>query len=90
MIPVIKKDAIRRMKIIQGQVNTVLKMIEEEKYCPDVLTQCLAVENGMKQVEAKLLEGHLQTCVAREMKEGKIKKTTEELLQIFKLSKKNK
>ncbi len=90
MLPDIKKDATRRMKIIQGQVNKILLMIEEEEYCPDVLTQSLAVQNALKQVDAKLLEGHLKTCVKSQMQKGKVEKAVEELLQKLKLSKKNK
>ena len=88
MIPEIKKDAIRRMKIIQGQVNKILLMIEGEEYCPDVLTQSLAAQNALKQVDAKLLEGHLKTCVKTQMQKGKVDKSVEELLHIFKLTKK--
>ncbi len=90
MLPEIKKDAVRRMKIIQGQVNKIQSMIEDGAYCPDIMTQSLAVQNGLKQVEAKLLEGHLKTCVKHQMTEGKTNKAVEELLKIFKLSKKNK
>lgn len=88
MLPEIKKDALRRMKIVQGQVNKVISMIEDEQYCVDTLTQSLAVQNALKQVDAKLLEGHLQTCVKTQMQKGDAKKATEELLHIFKLSKK--
>jgi DNA-binding FrmR family transcriptional regulator len=90
MLTDIKKDAMRRMKIIQGQVNKIAQMIQEEEYCPDILTQSLAVQNALKQVDAKLLEGHLKTCVKHQMQEGKTNKAVEELLQLFNLSKKNK
>jgi DNA-binding FrmR family transcriptional regulator len=85
-----KKDAVRRMKIIQGQVKKILSMIEQEEYCPDILLQSLAAQNGLKQVEAKLLEGHLKTCVKKQMTSGKTDKAVKELLNLFQLSKKNK
>lgn len=82
-------DAMRRMKIIQGQVAKITSMIEENAYCPDTITQILAVQNAMKQVEAKLLEGHMQTCVVNQVKKGNEKKAISELLQLFNLSKKS-
>ena len=90
MLPDIKKDTLRRMKIVQGQVAGILKKIEDEDYCPDVLTQSLAAQNALKQVDAKLLEGHLRTCVKKQMRSGQSNKAIKELLKIFKLSKKNK
>ena len=89
MLTPIKKNTIRRMKIIQGQVKSLLKMIEDEKYCPDVLTQSLAIQNALKQVDAKLLESHLQTCVKKQMKGRETNKAVKELIEIYKLSKKN-
>lgn len=88
MLSETKKDVIRRMKIAQGQINKVMKMIEEEEYCPDILNQSLAVQNALKQVDAKLLEGHLKTCVKHQMQKGDTTKAVKELLQIYKLSQK--
>lgn len=90
MLPQIKKDALRRMKIIQGQTNKILQMIEQEEYCLDVLTQSRAVQNALKQVEAKLLEGHMQTCVKKQMQSGKANKAVKELMNIFQLTNKSK
>lgn len=88
MLSNIKKDALRRLKIIQGQVNGLIDRIEKEDYCPDVLTQSLAVQNALKQVDAKLLEGHLRTCVKNQMSKGRTNKAVEEILKIFNLSRK--
>lgn len=89
MKQLLKKDALRRMNIINGQVKNISKMIENEQYCPDIITQSLAVQNALKQVDAKILEGHLQTCTEKLMQKGETKKATDEILKLFQFSKKN-
>lgn len=76
------------MKIIQGQLNSLADSINSENYCPDILTQSRAIQNALKQVDAKILEGHLKTCVRQQMTKGKTQKAVEEILGIFKLSRK--
>ena len=89
MLNTTKKDTLRRMKIIRGQVNSIISMIEDDTYCADIMTQSLAVQNALKQVNAKLLEGHLQTCVKDQMRSGNEDKAVKELMSLFQLSKKN-
>lgn len=89
MLPETKKSAIRRLKILRGQINGLIDAVEKDTYCPDVLTQSLAVQSALKQVDAKLLEGHLKTCVKNQMKKGKTNKAVDELMKIYKLSRKN-
>lgn len=88
MLPQTKKDALRRMKIIKGQIENVIEMIEDETYCQKTMIQILAIEKALKQVEAKLLEGHIQTCIKKQLASGKTKQATAELLELFQLSKK--
>lgn len=89
MLPETKKSALRRLKIIHGQVKGLIDAIEKDTYCPKVLTQSLAVQNALKQVDAKLLEGHLHTCAKKQMAEGKTDKVVDELMEIYKLKRKN-
>ena len=74
-----------RLKIISGQVNGLAKMIEDDKYCVDILNQSLAVQKAIKEVDKIILENHLDTCVVDQIKNGKQKKTKEELVKIFSL-----
>ena len=89
MLPETKKSALRRLKIIRGQVQGLIDAVENDKYCPDVLTQSLAVQNALKQVDGKLLEGHLKTCVKHQMMKGKTKKAVDELMKIYQLNRKS-
>lgn len=63
-------------------------MVEEEKYCVDVITQSLAIKQALSGVEDVILESHLATCAVQQMRSGKEKKAIEEILFIYKLSKK--
>jgi len=84
----IKENTLKRLKIIEGQVRGLQKLIEEEKYCIDTINQFLAVRQALSRVEDLILESHLSTCVIDQMKSGKEKKAIEEILSVYKLSKK--
>ncbi|PWH06960.1 transcriptional regulator [Brachybacterium endophyticum] len=60
----------RRMKRIEGQVRGIAKMIEDERYCIDVLTQISAVNSALENVALELLDDHLGHCVADAVKGG--------------------
>ena len=65
------KDAyLRRLKRIEGQVRGIARMVDEDKYCIDILTQVAAVNSAMHAVSLGLLESHLQHCVVRAAAEG--------------------
>lgn len=88
MKPEYKKLVTTRLKKIEGQVRGLQKMVEDEKYCIDIITQSSAVKEALTGVESLLLENHISTHVAAQMKSGKDKKATEEILKIYKLSRK--
>ncbi|HEX9329500.1 MAG TPA: metal-sensitive transcriptional regulator [Reyranella sp.] len=60
----VKKSQISRLNRIEGQVRGVARMIEEDRYCIDVLTQIRAVRAALDRVEQETLSDHLQHCVA--------------------------
>ncbi|EKD78401.1 MAG: hypothetical protein ACD_41C00349G0005 [uncultured bacterium] len=82
-----KPSAIRRLKIVEGQIRALQRMVERGDYCIDVLTQTAAVRHALSGVEDMILEGHLSTCAAQQMKSGKVAKATEEVLKVYRLSK---
>lgn len=84
----IKKKALRRLKIIEGQIRGVQKMIENGEYCIEVLHQSSAAKQALSGVEDLILEQHLKTHVVEQMKSGEEEKSTKEILEIYKLSKK--
>jgi len=56
-----------RLNRISGQISGVKKMIDERRYCPDILTQLRAVRSAVKSLEAEILETHLGACVVDAM-----------------------
>jgi DNA-binding FrmR family transcriptional regulator len=65
------KDAlVKRLHRIEGQVRGVEKMIEDERYCIDVLTQIAAISTALESVSIKVLEDHVRHCVADALAAG--------------------
>ncbi len=84
----INMNVLRRLKIIEGQVRGIQKMISDGKYCIDVLHQTLALKEGLSGVENAILENHLAAHVVSQMKTGRSGKAIKEILSIYKLSRK--
>lgn len=79
----VKQLAKRRINIIKGQLDGLLKMIAEDKYCVDLLNQSLAIQNSIKSLDALLFKKHLTMHVAAQF-QNKKDKAIEELLKLFK------
>ena len=75
--------ALHRIKIIQGHLNSMEKMIEANRYCVDVVHQSRAIQSALKKLDLLIIEGHLKGCVVRQVKDGQANKTTKELLTLF-------
>ncbi len=65
-----KADLRQRLSRIGGQVKGLGRMIEEERYCPEILQQFAAVRSALRSVERKLLSNHLDRCATRAITEG--------------------
>jgi len=79
---------IHRLKIVEGQVRGLQKMISKNIYCIDIITQMSAIKQGISNVEDALLEGHLSHCVVNQIKKGETDKATAEILKVYKLKRK--
>ena len=84
----IQHRALRRLKIVEGQIRGLSRMIEEEKYCINIITQSSAVKQALSGIEDLILENHLSTHVIHQMKSGQSEKAIKEILNVYKLSKK--
>lgn len=65
-----KDDFLKRLRRIEGQVRGLQRMIEDDKYCIDILTQVSAAKSALESVALGLLEQHLAHCVAQAVSEG--------------------
>lgn len=66
-----KKKLINRMKRIEGQVRGIIRMVENDTYCNDILMQSAAVTAAVNAFNKELLATHIKTCVARDIRAGK-------------------
>lgn len=89
MIAAIKKRATHRSKIIEGQFKGLQKLIDNEAYCMDILTQSLAIQKSLASLNKLILENHLKTHVTEMMSsqdEVSQTKAIEELLGLYELN----
>ena len=77
-----QKALITRLKKIEGQIRGVEKMVEENKYCPDILIQVSAITNALNSFNKVLLSCHIKGCVAPDIKNGK-DETIDELCAVL-------
>lgn len=84
-----KKRLLHRSKIIQGQIKGLEKMVEDESYCMDVITQSLAIQRSLGSFNKLMLEHHLLTHVSEKLASKDTRdydKAIEELLGLYELS----
>ncbi len=84
----IEQKVVRRLRIAAGQIKGLEKMVEENKYCIDIINQSRAVKEALSSFEDLILENHLSTHVIEQIKGGNSKKAVKEILSISRLSRK--
>ncbi len=90
MKEITKKDCLKRLNYLIGHLNGVKKMLDEDRYCVDVIQQNLGVISALHKVNECILKSHFETCVSNAIKFGSRKereKKLKELMDIFKRSK---
>ncbi len=78
-------DNLVALRRIEGQVRGVHKMIEDRKYCIDILTQIYAIKGALSRVEEKILEKHFKNCVTEAVKGASEKEKQQKMDEILKL-----
>lgn len=89
MITDIKNRSLHRAKILEGQMRGLQKMIDNEEYCMDILTQSLAIQKSLGSLNKLILENHLRTHVQENLSKGSSKQkeqAVEELLGLYELT----
>lgn len=66
------RDLINRLRRIEGQVRGIEKMLEEERYCVDILTQVSAIQSALNSFNKQLLCNHIKSCVVQDIQDGKV------------------
>lgn len=76
------KDLLNRLSRIEGQVRGIKAMVEEERYCVDIMTQVMAVNSALNAFNKVLLSNHIHTCVVENIEQGNLE-TVDELCGII-------
>ncbi len=77
------KALVTRLNRIEGQICGIRKMIEDNRYCPDVLIQVSSVQASLNSFNKELLSAHIKSCVVEDIKEGK-EEAVDELCELLK------
>lgn len=77
-----KRQLIHRLNRISGQVEGIKRMIEDDRYCDDILTQLSAIDKAVKSLSSLILEKHLYSCIKKEVAEGNLE-VVDEVMQLF-------
>ncbi len=89
MITDLKKRAIHRSRILQGQMKGLEKMIGKEEYCMDIITQSLAIQKSLGSLNKLVLENHLKTHIMEEFSSGshqRRQQAAQELIDLYELT----
>ena len=82
----VREDVLKRLNYIDGHLAGVRRMIEDDKYCPEILKQTFAVRRAIEKMEAIILEGHLHTCVIDGIKNDREEQVVQELQELYTLA----
>lgn len=83
-----KKTAMNRLKTVRGHIEAVINMVEEERYCPEVMKQVSALQGSLEKVNRILLQNHIETCVMHAVEEGRSEEIVDELLETLRYTNK--
>lgn len=75
-----KPEALQRLRSARGHLDAVIRMLEDDRYCIDVLHQLGAVQAALERSGESILDGHLRTCVADAYADGRIDDVADELM----------
>lgn len=78
-----QQKIINRLKRIEGQVRGIQKMVEEDRYCVDILIQISAINAGLKNTGFQLLERHMHHCVSHAITSGNGEESIDELMKVM-------
>jgi CsoR family transcriptional regulator, copper-sensing transcriptional repressor len=85
------ENTLRRLKTIEGHLRGVIRMVEEDEYCIDIIRQIQAVESALNKVSTQILENHLNSCVTTAIQGNNPKergRVLKEITEVFAMSKK--
>ncbi len=79
-----KISALNRLKTVRGHLDAVIGMVENERYCPEVMKQISALQGSLERTNRTMLQNHLETCFASAVAEGRSDEIVDELMETMK------
>ena len=76
-----KRSSLNRLKTVRGHLDSVISMVEGERYCPEVMRQVSALQGSLEKTNRVLLQNHLETCFTNAVNEGRTEEIVEELME---------
>lgn len=78
-----KSNILHRLKIAKGHLEKVIKMVEGDEYCINIVHQLLAIQSALKKTDEIVLENHLKTCVADSIRKGESDIAIKEVMEVL-------
>jgi len=78
-----KQQVLNLLKTSKGQINGIIKMIEEDRYCVDISKQILAVQAQLKKANLKIIDQHIKHCVKQAFNEGNGEEKVDEIIELI-------
>lgn len=82
-----QRSVLTRLKTARGHLDGIVRMVEQDAYCPDVMKQLAAVQGLLEGASRTMLRNHLETCVAQAVREGRTEEVVDELMETLKFDK---
>lgn len=79
-----QRNVLSRLKTARGHLDGIVRMVEQDAYCPDVMKQLAAVQGLLEGASRTMLRNHLETCVAQAVHEGRTEQVVDELMETLK------
>ena len=86
MLPDTKIDVLKRLNFIDGHLAGIRRMVEQDKYCVDILKQTFAVRRAIEKMDSIMLAGHLHTCVVEGIRDGREDAVLAELSELYEMA----
>lgn len=81
-----KRAALNRLKTVRGHMDAIIRMVESDAYCVDVMKQISAVQSALERTNRVMLHNHLETCFSRAVVDGQGEQAIEELVDALKFT----
>ncbi|MDH5509758.1 MAG: metal-sensing transcriptional repressor [Nitrospinota bacterium] len=83
MLQDVKGSALLTLKTARGQLDGIVRMVEEERYCVDISKQILSIQSLLKKANMEILKGHIKTCVKHAVEEGEGDEKIDEIFSLI-------